>query len=62
MLDNLPVVTIIGQPNVGKSTLINRLTQNKDAIVHSQPMITRDRKYYKTEWNCMEFYITDTGG
>ncbi len=62
MLDNLPVVTIIGQPNVGKSTLINRLTQNKDAIVHSQPMITRDRKYYMTEWNCMEFYITDTGG
>jgi GTPase len=62
MLDNLPVVSIIGQPNVGKSTLINRLTQNKDAIVHSQPMITRDRKYYLAEWNCMEFYITDTGG
>ncbi len=62
MLDNLPVVSIIGQPNVGKSTLINRLTQNRDAIVHSQPMITRDRKYYKTEWNCLEFYVTDTGG
>jgi len=62
MKDNLKVVSVIGKPNTGKSTLINRICVSKDAIVHEQPMITRDRKYYKADWNGKSFYILDTGG
>ncbi|MCL6088064.1 MAG: ribosome biogenesis GTPase Der [Actinobacteria bacterium] len=62
MKDNLTVVTVVGKPNIGKSTLINRICVSKDAIVHEEPMITRDRKYYKAEWNGKNFYILDTGG
>ena len=45
----LYVVSVIGKPNIGKSTLINRICLSKEAIVHEQPMITRDRKYYEAE-------------
>lgn len=62
MKNNYKVVSIIGKPNIGKSTLINRICSTKEAIVHELPMITRDRKYYKTEWNNHTFYILDTGG
>lgn len=62
MKDNLTVVTVVGKPNIGKSTLINRICVSKDAVVHEEPMITRDRKYYKAEWNGKNFYILDTGG
>jgi len=58
----LYVVSVIGKPNIGKSTLINRICLSKEAIVHEQPMITRDRKYYEAEWNSKKFYILDTGG
>jgi GTP-binding protein len=62
MKDNLKVVSLVGKPNTGKSTLINRICISKDAIVHEEPMITRDRKYYKADWNGKNFYILDTGG
>lgn len=62
MKDGLSVVSVIGKPNIGKSTLINRICSSKEAIVHENPMITRDRKYYKADWNNKNFYILDTGG
>jgi len=62
MKNNLTVVSVVGKPNIGKSTLINRICMGKEAIVHEEPMITRDRKYYKVDWNGKNFYILDTGG
>ncbi|MDD5659531.1 MAG: ribosome biogenesis GTPase Der [Actinomycetota bacterium] len=62
MKNGLAVVSVIGKPNIGKSTLINRICISRDAIVHEEPMITRDRKYYKANWNDKYFYILDTGG
>ena len=62
MNENIPKVAIIGKPNVGKSTLINRICKKSEAIVHKDPMITRDRKYYMTDWNGKIFYLLDTGG
>ena len=62
MKKNVPKIAVVGKPNVGKSTLINRICSSTEAIVHKQPMITRDRKYYNSDWNGIEFYILDTGG
>jgi len=56
------IAAIIGRPNVGKSTLFNRLTSRRDAIVDEQAGVTRDRNYGKVEWNGQEFSIIDTGG
>ena len=58
----LPVVAIIGRPNVGKSTLVNRLAGARDAIVHDQPGMTRDRTYQPAFWQDREFLVVDTGG
>jgi GTPase len=55
-------VAIVGFPNVGKSTLINRLTQTRAAVVHETPGVTRDRKELLADWNGMHFRIVDTGG
>ncbi len=58
----LPIVAIIGRPNVGKSTFINRVTQQNDAIVHETRGVTRDRSYHKADWNGVYFTLIDTGG
>ncbi len=56
------IVALVGRPNVGKSTLFNRLTQTRMAIVDSTSGVTRDRHYGKSDWNGLEFSIIDTGG
>lgn len=55
-------VAVVGYPNVGKSSLVNRLTQTREAVVHERPGITRDRKELACEWNGRRFTLIDTGG
>ncbi len=59
---SLPIVAVIGRPNVGKSTLVNRLAGTSESIVHDEPGITRDRTYRRAFWQDREFQVVDTGG
>jgi GTP-binding protein len=58
----IPKVAVVGYPNVGKSSLVNRLTQSREAVVHERPGVTRDRKELRTDWNGRAFTLIDTGG
>ena len=62
MPQKLPSLVIVGRPNVGKSTLFNRLTGTRRSIVTNEPGITRDRIYGKAEWRGRTLEIVDTGG
>ena len=57
-----PRVAVVGYPNVGKSTLVNRLSGSREAVVHEQSGVTRDRKEIEAEWNGRPFVLVDTGG
>jgi GTPase len=61
-LNRLPVVAVVGAPNVGKSSLVNRIMRRRGAVVSEQPGTTRDRAYNRAEWAGHEFTLVDTGG
>lgn len=58
----LPVLAVVGRPNVGKSTLVNRILGRREAVVEDTPGVTRDRVSYEAEWSGKEFTLVDTGG
>jgi GTP-binding protein len=62
MSDNIPIIALIGRPNVGKSTLFNRVTRSRKALVDPTPGVTRDRHYQRVAWEGKAFILVDTGG
>lgn len=61
-MNRVPTVAVVGFPNVGKSTLVNRLAGGREAVTHAEPGVTRDRKRVPCEWNGVAFELLDTGG
>ena len=61
-MSRLPVVAVVGRPNVGKSTLVNRILRRRAAVVQEKPGVTRDRKTFEAEWAGHRFLLVDTGG
>lgn len=61
-MSRLPVVAVVGRPNVGKSTLVNRILRRRAAVVEARPGVTRDRKEFEAEWAGRHFLLVDTGG
>src|SRR5258708_11349244 len=59
---NAPVLAVVGRPNVGKSTLVNRILGRRQAVVEDTPGVTRDRVAYDAEWSGRRFVVVDTGG
>ena len=59
---NLPVIALIGRPNVGKSALFNRIVGDHSAIVSDEAGTTRDRHFARADWNGRQFWLVDTGG
>ena len=57
-----PIVAVVGRPNVGKSTFVNRIIGRREAVVEDTPGVTRDRVRYEAEWNGIPFIVVDTGG
>ena len=57
-----PTVAVVGYPNVGKSTLVNRLSGTRETVVHEDAGVTRDRKHVEADWNGVGFTLVDTGG
>src|SRR6187200_3060019 len=58
----VPVLAVVGRPNVGKSTLVNRMIGRREAVVQDVPGVTRDRVSYDANWNGRQFVLVDTGG
>ena len=61
-VEHMPVVAIVGRPNVGKSTLVNRILGRREAVVEDIPGVTRDRVSYAASWSGRRFTVVDTGG